>query len=119
MWGVEIAVFHGLFPALDASRSPRPLAEAAAAASPPGSPIGLHGHEALTGGLVYYGGRRVVQVGTPERLRRFAAEHGGAIVLKARKLPQVESVVPVEVLAHARTGHREALVVRPRRIEPR
>jgi 4-amino-4-deoxy-L-arabinose transferase-like glycosyltransferase len=112
--GVELAVFHALFPALDASRSPRALAEAAAAATPPGTPIGLHGHKAMTGGLLYYGGRRVVQVGSAERLRRYAAEHGGAIVLKARKLPQVEAVVPVEVVARARAGRREALVVRPR-----
>jgi hypothetical protein len=68
----------------------------------------------MAGGLVYYGGRPVRELDTPDSVRAFVAQGGRALVIKRRKLRErVESVVPVEVVASARTGRREVVVVRP------
>jgi hypothetical protein len=75
--------------------------------------VGLLGDRALAGGLVYYGGRPVTLLSTPESVERFVAEGGAAIVVQARKLPRVEAVVPVRVEARFREGRRALLVVSP------
>jgi 4-amino-4-deoxy-L-arabinose transferase-like glycosyltransferase len=59
VYALQLLVFTVAFPALDPQKSPRAVAEAAAALTPPGERVGLLGDAALTGGLVYYGGRRV------------------------------------------------------------
>lgn len=111
---VELAVFVLLYPALEPITSPRPIAMAAATITEPGDRIGLLGDRAMLGGLVYYSGRRVALLSTPESVERFVEEGGKAIVVKARKLERVERVIDVEVVSRARTGRREVLVVTPR-----
>jgi len=113
-WTVELAVFLLLYPALDPGRSPRPIAEAAAAATPPGEPIGLVGDRAMLGGLAYYGGRRVAWLDSEADLRRFFADGGRTVVVKARKLERVTAVAPVEERARLRAGRRAVLVVQAR-----
>lgn len=110
-YAIELAIFLLLFPALDESRSPRPIAAAAAAAAPAGEPIGLVGDRSMTGGLVYYGGRRVVPLSSPESIRKFLASGGRVFVVKERKLERVEAVTPVEVVGRAREGRRAVVVV--------
>lgn len=111
--GVELAVFTLLYPALDPITSLRPIATAAGSLTPPDERIGLWSDEAMIGGLVYYGGRRVAPFDTPEGVRRFVAEGGRAIVVKRRKLDRVQEAVPVEIRASSRTGSRELVVVTP------
>jgi 4-amino-4-deoxy-L-arabinose transferase-like glycosyltransferase len=110
---IELATFTLLFPALDPLRSARPIAVAAAAATPVDRPIGLLHDRAMAGGLVYYSGRRVVLLREPEDVEAFLRAGGETIVVKARKLRHLDAVTPVEVLARARTGSRQVLVVRP------
>ena len=107
------AAFLLLYPALDPEKSPRPIALAAAALVPEGEPIGLLGSPALTGGLVYYGGRAVLELDSPVEARAFLARGGRAIVLEAKKLDRLRAVVPVEVRAHARAEDRTLVVVTP------
>jgi hypothetical protein len=111
--GFELAAFLLLYPTLDPGKSPRPVALAAAGLTEPARPVGLLGDRALAGGLVYYGGRPVTLLSTPESVERFVAEGGAAIVVQARKLPRVEAVVPVRVEARFREGRRALLVVSP------
>ena len=112
----ELAIFTLLFPAIDAVRSPREIAVAAAAFTEPGEPIGLFDDRALTGGLAYYGHRRVVPMKTTEEAARFIAEGGNAIVLKRRRLERLG--IPVEVVSSSHTGsRRELIVVVPRAAE--
>ncbi len=111
--GIELALFALLFPALDGVKSPRPIAEAAAAEVPPGGAIGLVGSEGLLGGLVYYGGRPVLELPDDAALARFAASGGRAIVVQRSELGRVTRVVPVEEISRVRAGRRSVLVVRP------
>ncbi|UCE86208.1 MAG: glycosyltransferase family 39 protein [Deltaproteobacteria bacterium] len=118
VFAVELASFVWLFPALDPGKSPRPVARAAAALTPPGEPIGLWGSRALAGGIVYYGRRRVAELRNEDDLRAFLAARGRAIVVKQRSLEHVEAVTPVEVRASFRAGRRALLVVTPRAAGP-
>jgi hypothetical protein len=108
----ELLVFAVLFPAFDAEKSPRRIALAAAALTPPGESVGVT-RGTLVGALAYYGGRRVTELETPEAIRAFLAAGGRAIVTEARNLHRIESVAPVEVRFRARHGRRALLVVTP------
>lgn len=107
--------FYLLYPSLDDEKSPRPVALAAAAFAPPGEPIGLLGRSPLVGGLVYYGGRAVVELDSPLDARAFLARGGRVIVLDAKKLDRLMAVVPVEVRTRARADDRTLLVVTPQK----
>jgi hypothetical protein len=111
-FAVELAIFLLLYPALDRGRSPRPIAEAAAAATPAGEPVGLVSDRAMLGGLVYYGGRRVVPLRSEASIRRFLDGGGRTFVVKARKLERVGAVAAVREVARLRAGRRAVLVVR-------
>jgi 4-amino-4-deoxy-L-arabinose transferase-like glycosyltransferase len=115
LWALEGVLFTVAFPARDPEKSPRVLAEAAAAWTPPGAPIGLVGDRALVGGLAYYGGRRVAFLGNRPHIERFVQGEGGALVVAEKKLARVADVVPVEVRLRVREGRRALLVVTPRR----
>jgi 4-amino-4-deoxy-L-arabinose transferase-like glycosyltransferase len=110
-WAVELAVFQLLYPALDAGRSPRPIAEAAAAATPPGQRVGVIDDGSMLGGLVYYGGRPVVVLTSRASIERFLAAGGRTFVVKERKLDRVTALTPVREVGRARTGSRTVVVV--------
>jgi 4-amino-4-deoxy-L-arabinose transferase-like glycosyltransferase len=114
---LELVGFVLLLPAIDGDKSPRALAEAAAALTPPGTPIGLVEDRSLVGGIAYYGGRPVAELREPESVRRFLADGGRAIVVKERKLGRVEVVTPVQIHFRTRRGRRAMLVVTPQRVE--
>jgi 4-amino-4-deoxy-L-arabinose transferase-like glycosyltransferase len=109
---VELAVFHVLLPAQQAAKSPRPIAEAAAAATRPGERIGLVGDAQKLAGLAYYGGRRITTLDTPDDVRRFLADGGRVFVGRSRKFDRVEAVTPFEIVATLRGDDREWLVAR-------
>jgi 4-amino-4-deoxy-L-arabinose transferase-like glycosyltransferase len=113
VFAIELAAFQLLLPGLDRSKSPRPAAVAAAELTTPGHPIGLVGDRALVGGLRYYGGRPVLQLDSPDRMRAFVEAGGRAIVVKERKLRHLEGVVSVREHARFREGSRTLLVVTP------
>jgi 4-amino-4-deoxy-L-arabinose transferase-like glycosyltransferase len=106
----ELLVFALLLPALDPEKSPRAVAEAAAAWAPPEAGIGVT-RGTLVGALAYYGRRRVSALETPEAILRFVAAGGRVIVAEGRNLGSLEAVVPVEVRFRARHGRRELVVV--------
>jgi 4-amino-4-deoxy-L-arabinose transferase-like glycosyltransferase len=108
---VELAAFQLLYPALDAARSAQPIAALAARATPEGEPVGLVSDRAMLGGLVYYGGRRVVALGSPESIRAFLDGGGRTLVVKERKLERVTAVTPVRIAGRARAGRRAVVVV--------
>jgi 4-amino-4-deoxy-L-arabinose transferase-like glycosyltransferase len=108
----ELVAAFLVLPALDPQKSPRPVAEAAAALAPPGTPVAT-ARPSLVGALRYYGGRRVRRVESAAELHRFLAEGGAVIVLPASRLGLVTREIPVEVRARLRTGKRALLVVTP------
>jgi hypothetical protein len=106
----EWTAFALLLPALDAEKSPRAVAEAAASLTPPAAEIGVT-RGTLVGALGYYGRRRAVALETPEAILRFVAAGGRVIITEASNLRSLESVLPVEVRFRARHGRRELVVV--------
>jgi hypothetical protein len=113
VWAFEFAIFQLLYPALDPGRSPRPIAEAAAAATPAGERVGLVSDRAMIGGLVHYGGRGVAELRSAESIAEFFADGGRTIVVKARKRDRVDAIRPMEVVGRARHGRREVLILTP------
>jgi 4-amino-4-deoxy-L-arabinose transferase-like glycosyltransferase len=114
----ELVVFTVVDPARDAQKSPRAIAEAAAAATPPGAAIGLVGDATLAGGLAYYGERRVALLDEKDEIARFVASGGRALVVAEKKRARVDEVTPTRVLLRAREGRRAVLVLAPRGEDP-
>jgi 4-amino-4-deoxy-L-arabinose transferase-like glycosyltransferase len=108
---VELSIFALAFPALDPEKSPRPIAESAAALTAPGERVGLASKATLLGGLVYYADRPVALLDDPEAVRDFFRDGGRVIVVSEAKLPRVAQVAPVAIRARARRGDRALLVV--------
>ena len=115
MWALLLVVFTVVFPALDPGKSPRPIAEAAAALTPDGESIGLVGDEQMAGGLVYYGHRHVEALDDAASIARFIGAGGRAIVIEEKKRERIDAVTPVDVQFRAREGDRAVLVVTPQR----
>lgn len=112
--GLELVVFTLLYPALEPTKSPRPIGRAAAAATAPGARIGLVGSEAKLGGIAYYSGRDVVPLDDEADIRAFLETGGTTLVVQSRKLNRIEAVTPVEIVAELREGSRSWVVVTPR-----
>ena len=113
VFAIELSVFLLALPAFDEAKSSRSIAVAAAEIAGPDGEIGLLGHRAMAGGLVYYGDRPVAQLSSPEDVGNFLASGGRAVVVRARHLDWLRTVVPVEVQARFREGRRSVLVVAP------
>jgi 4-amino-4-deoxy-L-arabinose transferase-like glycosyltransferase len=118
VFALELGIFALVFPAVNVEKSYRSIAVAAAAQAGEGGRVGLMRDEPTMGGLIYYGGRRVTLLESPESVRAYIEGGGRAIVVKAKKLHLVEAVAPVDVTARARLGAREMLVVAPRQAPP-
>jgi 4-amino-4-deoxy-L-arabinose transferase-like glycosyltransferase len=114
VFGVELLVQQVFFPGLNAERSPRPIAEAAASLTRADEPVGLFGNRAMLGGLIYYGRRRIVAMNTPESFTAFFSEGGRVIVVREKKLDRITAFTRVEERFRARSGSRTVLVVTAR-----
>jgi 4-amino-4-deoxy-L-arabinose transferase-like glycosyltransferase len=114
VWALLLVIFCVAYPAFDPEKSPRPIAEAAAALTPEGESIGLIGDIQMAGGLVYYADRHIEALKDAEDIRRFLAAGGRAIVVEERKRDRIDAVTPVEVIFRARDGRRAVLVVTPK-----
>jgi 4-amino-4-deoxy-L-arabinose transferase-like glycosyltransferase len=111
VYAALLVLFLATWPARDPEKSPRAVAEAAAALTSADGSIGLVGDRALAGGLAYYGGRKVELLDDGEQIARFFADGGTAVVVQARKLERVEAAASVEVRFRAREGRRALVVV--------
>ncbi len=111
---IELNVFALFYPALDGEKSPRPIAQAAVAAAPPDTPIGLVSDHAFVGGLRYYSGRPIAELHSKKSIRQFLARGGRAMVVKERKLSRITAITPADVQFRGRSGRRTIVVVTPR-----
>jgi hypothetical protein len=117
VWALLLVIFCVAYPAFDPEKSPKPIAEAAAALTPEGQSIGLIGDIQMAGGLVYYGNRHIATLENAKDIRRFLAAGGRAIVVEERKRERIDAVTPVDVRFRARDGSRAVLVVTPKPAE--
>jgi 4-amino-4-deoxy-L-arabinose transferase-like glycosyltransferase len=111
---IELAAFHALLPAQEADKSPRPIAEAVAAATRPDERVGLVGDAQKLAGIAYYGRRRVATLDTADEVRAFLAGGGRVFVGRSRKFDRVAEVTAYDVLATLRGEDREWIVARAR-----
>ncbi len=106
------AAFAQLYPAIDPLRSVRPIAEAAAARTPAGDPIGLYDEHNLVGGLAYYASEDhpILELATPAEVEAFFHSGGRVVVARERKL---EGVALGEVVERFRSGERQVVLIAP------
>ena len=114
-WALEWVVFTGFLPRIDPEKSPRPIARAAAALTPPGLPVGLAGKRTLVGGLAYYGDREVRFLETAAEVERFFAAGGHALVVQEKDLARFTGPGTAQVHARSRHGRRTLVVAAPPR----
>lgn len=106
------AAFALLFPAIDPLRSVRPIAEAAAARTPPGQAIGLYDEHNLVGGLAYYASREhpIRELATPADVEAFFRAGGRVVVARERKLA---GAALGEIVERFRSGERQVVLIAP------
>lgn len=109
----EWTIFVGVLPWLHAEKSPRPIAEAAAAGLDPSQAIGVYALRPLEGGITYYSGRSVASLQTPAELDRFLANGGQRVILRARHLEALPLAQPLEEISRLRSGRRSISVAGP------
>lgn len=98
--------------ALDPEKSPRPLAEAAAAQIRPGQPLGLLGLEPLEAAIPYYGGPASQRLSNETDLSAFLARPGALVLMRRRDFEARAEALRLEALADFREGRRQLTLVR-------
>lgn len=114
LFALELVTFMLFFPALHDEKSPRPVAEAAAALAPPGAAIGLVESGPFAGGLAYYSGHPVEEIGPASNLQRFFESGGAVAVMREDAFRLVQGETFSEVRARFRSGSRAMVVVTKR-----
>lgn len=111
----QLAVSHGLYPALDAERSLRPIAEAADALALGHEPIGVFRHASLRPGLAYYAPgppERFVDLNTRAEVDVFLRERGQVLIAEERR-KQALGEPPLPIQQQFRGGQRMLWVMAP------
>lgn len=107
----EVAALAYFYPALDYEKSPRPVAIETALLTSTRERIGVFRNGALTGGLEYYSGRRVVALETDRDVNAFHTGGGRIVVVRERDAETLGQIAPMRTRASARSGRRRLLVV--------
>ncbi|MGH0037683.1 MAG: phospholipid carrier-dependent glycosyltransferase [Myxococcota bacterium] len=110
---LESLVLTVAYPAFDAEKSPRPIAQAAVRATGDDAPIGVFDHRSMVGGLAYYAGRRTLAIPDAAALQRFWMEGGGAVVIGRTKLERIPPTVRMRQVDVLRSGRRAVAIVVP------
>jgi len=110
---IELAVFVLALPAIDDQKSPRPIAEAAAARSRPDERIGVYGMSPLEGAIGYYGERPVASLRSQAELLAYLREDGRLVVLRARHLEAFGGALDLVELESFRSGRRRLVLAAP------
>jgi 4-amino-4-deoxy-L-arabinose transferase len=109
---IELSLFSLGLPLLDPEKSPRPIAEAAAAELASDERIGIYDLRPLEGGIAYYGRRRIASLQTPEELRGFAEAGGRRVIMRQRHLARWEGPPRLARIGEFRRGRRRIAVTR-------
>jgi 4-amino-4-deoxy-L-arabinose transferase-like glycosyltransferase len=107
----QLALFIGLFPALDAEKSPRPLAIEVMKLTSPDERVGVYRHSALLGGIEYYGHRRAVALEGSDDLHQFVADGNRIVVARVQTADEVARVMNGKTRAAVRHGNRRLVVL--------
>lgn len=110
---VELAVYVGLLPALNARNSQRPIAELAEAVTPAGTAIAVYRNETLAAAVAYYAGRPVRELREAREVAAFFAEGGAAIVIEDEHVPELGPTPPLREVGRGRSRQRRLHVMAP------
>ena len=113
-YGLLGSVFWLLYPALDPIRSMKLVAEAARRWTPADQPLALVGSRPMIGGLAYYAARPVEWLDDVEDVPAYFRTGGTTLILKERKLEDLQALAPVRVRERLREGDRALLIVQRR-----
>ncbi len=111
---VEASVFVFLFPAANALRSTREVAEEAGRLAPEEGRIAVLANEALIGAVEYYGRRDVVELASEVAVAEFLTQRQGPAIVRAREIRALEERLPLRIHARSGKGSRHLVVVSPR-----
>ena len=116
--GVEMLVLAVAYPAFDPENSPRPIAEAAAALTPPGRPIAVFDHKEMIGGVAYYSRRPVTLVKSLDEVIDYFARGGSALIVREQKLDSLTGLEATELHTSFRSGRRKLILLVPDSTRP-
>lgn len=116
---IEAVAFLAVLPALDDEKSPRPIAEAAAALQRGDDPIGVYGMSPLEGALAYYGAAPIASLRDEPALRAFLADGGRLVVLRARHFERLAASLDLIERRSFRSGARRLTLAEHRGVRPR
>jgi len=107
---LELGIFSLALPHLQAEKSPRPIAIAAARHTPEGERLGVFDLSPIEGAIPYYGGPSVAALRTTDDLRRFLAEGGHVMLLRARHFEEWGKLLGLREVRSFRTGRRRLIL---------
>lgn len=110
---LEATVFAGVYPALDARNSPRPVATFARRETPAGAAIAVYRNETLASGVAYYARRPVRHLRRPEQVAGYFAGGGRALVVEEDDLAEVPGAAALREAGEGRSRQRRLLVLAP------
>jgi 4-amino-4-deoxy-L-arabinose transferase-like glycosyltransferase len=108
--GLELAIFVFALPRLSHEKSPRPIAEAAAAHTARDEAIGVYGLRPLEGAITYYGARSVVSLADESELRAYLDGGGRYVILRARHLETLAPEFGLNATERFRSGRRQLVL---------
>ncbi len=99
-------------PLLDAEKSPRPIALAAAQAATPGEYVGVYGLNPIEGGLAYYGGVQIASLRDEPSLERFLEGSGRLVLMRARHFEALSPRLRLKQIGAFRKGRRRLILAK-------
>jgi 4-amino-4-deoxy-L-arabinose transferase-like glycosyltransferase len=108
---VELVLFRVLYPAYDAEKSPRPIAEAAADLVSVGEPVAVFRHSALVGGVLFYGIDTVVPLEKESEARAYLESGGRVIIARRKHVELLQQLGPLTERAAFRSGSRQIVLL--------
>lgn len=109
---VELLLFSVALPLLDAQKSPRPVAQAAAANASPGDVLGVYGMTPIEGGLGYYGAPPIVSLRDFEELVAFSETRNAMMLMRSRHFSEFGPSLHLIEIQSFRSGYRALSLVR-------
>jgi len=108
--GIEIAALAFAAPMLEAEKSPRPIAEAAARRTRRDEPVGVYGLRPIEGAIAYYGDRLAASLDDPAEIRDFFAAGGRFVLMRGRHFDQLQESLALSRTEAFRSGRRRLIL---------
>lgn len=109
---IELGGFTLGLPLLQAEKSPRPIALAAAEAAAPNETVGVYGLTPIEGGIAYYGGVQLASLRDEPSLERFLEGSGRLVLMRARHFEALSLRLRLKRIGAFRKGRRQLILAK-------